>query len=101
MPLIAVSFGLMFYDVRAVFVPSSAKEAYAELIGVGKGLDGPVYSPSLGQLPDSFRFCPAALWVALDDISRCSNAGEVFEPGAAGAYSLRPRCQHQEKPISC
>lgn len=77
LPLVAVSFGLMFYDPRTVLLSPRAGEAYAEFIGVLKGLDGPVYSPSIGQLPADYRLYPAALWVSIDDISRGSHAGEA------------------------
>jgi hypothetical protein len=77
LPLLAVSFALMLYDPRSVLVSSRAGEAYADFISVLKGLDGPVYSPSIGQLPADYRFYPAALWVSIDDISRGSQAGEA------------------------
>ncbi len=61
---------LISYDPRRVIMPSAAREAHADLIDLLRSLDGPVFAPGLGQLPDGFAFHPAAHWVALEDLVR-------------------------------
>lgn len=67
---LAVSFGVLFYDPRTVVTSPRAGAAYGDLLGFLRGMDGPVYAPTLGQLPEGFELHPAAHWVALEDLVR-------------------------------
>jgi hypothetical protein len=64
------SFALLVYNPFTVIVSPRADAAYADLIGVLRGLDGHVYGPSLGQLENGYTLYPAAHWVALEDMIR-------------------------------
>ncbi len=80
----------MLYDPRTVLLPSRSGEAYKDLVAMLNRLDGPVYSPSLGQLPDSYKFYPGSLWVALDDMTREANSNpeSLAKTGALVAPAL-------------
>jgi hypothetical protein len=64
------AFAALTYDPREVMVSPRARESYQDLIGLLRGLDGPVYAPWLGQLPTDYQLRPAVHWVALDDLLR-------------------------------
>ena len=64
------AFATLAYDPREVVVSPHARESYADLMGLLRGLDGPVYAPWLGQLPADYELRPAAHWVALEDLIR-------------------------------
>lgn len=68
--LAGASFAILWYDPREAIIPASAERDYSELISMLRGLDGPVYAPSIGQLPKDFVLSPAAHWVALEDLVR-------------------------------
>ncbi len=67
---LVASFALLVYNPFTVIVSPHAGAAYADLIGVLRGLDGHVYGPSLGQLENGYTLYPAAHWVALEDMIR-------------------------------
>lgn len=71
-PLIALlgTFALLAYNPFRVIVSPQANAAYADLLGLLHSLDGNVYAPSLGQLPEGYTLYPAAHWVALEDMIR-------------------------------
>jgi hypothetical protein len=64
------SFAILLYVPTNVIASPRARESYADLVGMLRGLDGHVYAPSLGQLQNSYSFYPAAHWVALEDMIR-------------------------------
>lgn len=61
---------LLLYDPRPLVVSAEAPQRYQELVTLLEGLNGPVYAPSLGQLPSGYTLSPAAHWVALEDMIR-------------------------------
>lgn len=67
---LVATFTLFIYNPNQVIVSSQAAESYADLLNLLHSLDGQVYAPSLGQLPDGYTFYPAAHWVALEDMIR-------------------------------
>jgi hypothetical protein len=67
---LGLCFALLIYDPRTVLVGSRADAAYKDFISFLRGLDGPVYSLTMGKLPGSNLIRPTAHWVALEDIVR-------------------------------
>lgn len=76
-----ITLAVFLFNPLLVIVSPQAPTRYAELVSMLRGLDGPVYSPSLGQLPQDFKFHPAALWVALEDLIRGPNKDTRSHPG--------------------
>ncbi len=74
--LLVLSFALVAYNPRDVMTSDNSDETYREFIGFLQELDGAVYAPTLGQLPQDYDLFPAAHWVALDDMIR-GNATEM------------------------
>jgi hypothetical protein len=66
----AASFVLLVYNPWTVIVSPGAAAAYADLQGYLKSLDGTVYAPWIGPLPDGYRFSPEIHWVPMTDIVR-------------------------------
>ncbi len=105
--LAALAFLLAFvpllYDPRPLLVSRDAPAAYRDLQDFIAGLDGPVYSPSLGRLPKGPRVQPAAAWVALDDMVRGRRArpqGRVdFEAALAPALAAERRYLLMNEPL--
>ena len=75
-----LSFGVFLYDPRALMVSGDAARAYGDLVATLKGMDGPVYAPSVGQLQADYAFFPAAHWVALQDMIRGPGRDERNHP---------------------
>ena len=65
-----LAFALFLYNPMPVVTSAEAKAAYSELLHLLNKLDGPVYAPSLGQMPDGYTLYPAAHWGALEDMIR-------------------------------
>ena len=65
-----VSFALFAYNPLTFWIPSGADQNYADFVGFLKGLNGQVYAPTIGQMPNDYTFFPAAHWVALEDMIR-------------------------------
>lgn len=65
-----LSWSLLFFYPSQLLISPNAQESYVKFIEMLNNLDGPVYAPSLGQLPKDFKFYPAVHWVALDDMTR-------------------------------
>jgi hypothetical protein len=78
--VIFATFAVFFYNPFRVIVPPDADKAYADLVEMLQGLDGPVYAPSLGQLQSGYTLYPAANWVALEDMIRGPNREERNHP---------------------
>ena len=64
------SFALLLYNPSTFLASPEAGTAYQDLIGLLRGLGGPVYAPSIGQLSRDYTLSPAAHWVALEDMIR-------------------------------
>jgi hypothetical protein len=67
---LAATFALLAYRPSDVITSPRAAAAYSDLLALLRSLDGSVYAPSLGQLPDGYTLYPAAHWVALEDMIR-------------------------------
>lgn len=70
---LVLCFALFIYNPASVIINSSqSHKAYADLISYLKTLDGPVFAPGIGQLPDSagYKFYPSIHAVPLNDIIR-------------------------------
>jgi hypothetical protein len=65
-----ITLALLMFNPFLMIVSSQADARYDELIRMIRSLDGQVYAPSLGQLPQDYQFFPAAHCVALDDMIR-------------------------------
>jgi hypothetical protein len=69
--VLACSFALLAFNPLSLLMPTSSKQTYVEFVQYLRSIDGPVYAPTLGQLPGSdFTFSPGAHWVALEDLVR-------------------------------
>ena len=102
-------FATLAYNPLKLLVPRNAPDAYHDLIAVLKTLDGPVYAPSLGQLPDGFTLQPAAHWVAVEDMLRGPGRDTRDHPEAQrllngllnpqpAAPGTPPRALHPDEP---
>lgn len=78
---LGASFALFLYNPTSVIVSTQAGAAYQGFVSYLESLDGPVYAPWLGQLPDGHQFYPAVHWVSLTDLVR--------EAGLEGLASLQ------------
>ncbi len=67
---LAASFSLLLYNPSRYMIPADAREAYQDLLVTLRGLNGPVYAPTIGQFSQDFTLFPAAHWVALEDMIR-------------------------------
>jgi len=65
-----LAFALFLYNPLPIVASSQADAAYGDLVRFLNELDGPVYAPSVGQMPDGYTLYPAAHWVALEDMIR-------------------------------
>ena len=65
-----VSYGLIVFNPFTLVVSKDADRSYVDFIRMLKGLDGPVYAPTVGQLQADYSLFPAAHWVALEDMVR-------------------------------
>jgi hypothetical protein len=70
LPALTLAFATLFYSPRPYLPRTAATSQYQGMITALNELDGPVASPSLGQLPANYQLSPAMLWVALDDMER-------------------------------
>jgi hypothetical protein len=77
----AIAFVPLMYAPQTVVLSRHADAAYADLVGMVRGLDGPVYAPGIGQSAGAPLFSPGAHWVALEDMLR--------GPGHGAADSAR------------
>ncbi|MBK9926001.1 MAG: glycosyltransferase family 39 protein [Anaerolineales bacterium] len=78
--VLALSFGLFFYNPKTVLVSPKAPEAYQDFIGYLNSLDGSVYAPWLGQLQDGYAFSPSVHWVPMEDLIRGPGVDERNHP---------------------
>jgi len=77
---LVISFALLWYNPLTVIVPPRASDAYKDLVGYLKSLDGTVYAPWIGQLQDGYKLYPAAHWVPLNDIIRGPGVDQANHP---------------------
>jgi hypothetical protein len=91
-PALAASFVLFASDPRPMVCSPKAPAVYEDFLAELEGLGGPVYAPSLGQLPGTYKLFPAANWVALDDMVRGPGKDTRDQPVIRGllAPSIRP-----------
>ncbi len=74
---LGVSFALFLYNPFPLVVSPQANSRYQEFVAYLESLDGPVYAPWLGQLPDQYQFYPAAHWVPMTDLVRQAGLEEL------------------------
>lgn len=67
---ILISFGIMFYDPRAVIIHPQAEQAYHDMVDFLNSINGSVYSPWVGQLQSGYKFYPSVHWVPMVDMVR-------------------------------
>lgn len=68
--ILVISFALFAYNPVPYIVPANARANYDELIDFLNNLQGQVYAPTFGQLPQDYTFYPTGHWVALEDMIR-------------------------------
>lgn len=66
---LALSFSLLLYNPLSVLVKEEAHEAYDDLIGFLRSMQGSVYAPHIGYT-EGYELYPTAHLVALADIAR-------------------------------
>lgn len=78
--ILGITFTVFVYSPLAVIMSPRVEDTYRDFIKYVDALDGPVYAPWIGQLPDTDKFYPAANWVALEDIIRGPGVNEQNHP---------------------
>jgi hypothetical protein len=74
--LLTLSFALLYYPPGDAIVSANAPAAYQDLVAYLRSLGGPVYVPTLGQLPYGFQLYPGVPETALDDLLRGPGADD-------------------------
>ncbi|MHB8078202.1 MAG: hypothetical protein ACYDIE_02975 [Candidatus Krumholzibacteriia bacterium] len=77
---LALTVALLAHDPREWLPPSGAAAAYRDLVGVLRGLDGPLYAPWFGNPPVDVPTTSRAHWVALEDRVRGPGRREGEQP---------------------
>jgi 4-amino-4-deoxy-L-arabinose transferase-like glycosyltransferase len=77
---IGLAFALFLYNPTSVIVSTQASVAYKDMVSYLNSLDGTVYAPWLGQLPNGYKFYPSVHWVPLEDIIRGPGVDERNHP---------------------
>jgi hypothetical protein len=95
--LIAVlaSFVPLRYDPRRVWLPARAGASYEDLLATLRGLDGPVYAPTIGSLGQDFALQPSAHWVPVFDLVR--GPGRDLHGQPIVAELLRPALEPERQ----
>lgn len=78
--VVGASFVLLVFNPLTVIVSSHAGEAYTDLQGYLRSLDGAVYAPWIGPLQDGFEFSPAIHWVPMTDLVRGAGKDLANDP---------------------
>lgn len=77
---IGISFVVLFFNPIPVIASPNGASAYKDLIAYLDSLDGTVYAPWIGQLPDTSKLYPKVNWVAMEDIIRGPGVEEQDHP---------------------
>ena len=75
-----ISLLVNLFPVQKAIIPNSVKADYEDFINYVCNLDGAVYLPQVGQLPDGCRVQWTAHWVALEDMIRSSRGFSSKDP---------------------
>jgi hypothetical protein len=93
---VLASFLAVVYNPLSVSTSPKADESFAELIRYLEGLEGEVYSTSIGSLDKSEAVTDTAHWVALEDLVRGPGLDTTDHPQVKRL--LRPLLEN-EKPV--
>ncbi len=85
---LALSFLLLVYNPSKVIVSAKSKATYQDFVGYLQSLNGTVYIPWVGQLPEVPSVYPMAHWVPLDDMVRGPGRSEADQPLIRSILSL-------------
>lgn len=84
-----LSFLAMANDPRDLMLPRDAASNYTEFLAYAKSLDGTVWAPKFGQLPEK-PFAYGAHWVAIYDLIRGPGRDERAHPITQRLLTPRP-----------
>ena len=85
---LALSFLLLVYNPAKVIVSSGSGAAYQDFVGYLRSLNGTVYIPWVGQVPEVDTVYPTAHWVPIDDLVRGAGRSEQNQPLVRSILSL-------------
>ncbi len=78
--MLVLSFALSAYNPLNLMRSDDVDGVYTDFVGFLRSVDGTVYAPTLGQLPQDYSFFPAAHWVALEDMIRGPGRDTTDQP---------------------
>jgi hypothetical protein len=82
------SFLLLVYNPSPVIVSTEAKATYQDFVSYLRSLDGTVYIPFIGQIPEVPTVYPTAHWVPLNDMVRGAGRSDEDQPLIRSILSL-------------